>query len=133
MWEAFWPLKGMKMQPTKKMSIRKLILAAVGSASFAIHPTADAAEYRLGPDTVAGTPVAATITATVANKLRPTNISFTEYPASVSPRATTLGKLYITAQGAGVAPAGYMIEPCTNAAGYELTINGTRIEDLGLN
>lgn len=133
MWEAFWPLKGMKMQPTKKMSIGKLILAAVATAGAAMSATGDAREYTVSPDAVYGTPTATIITATVADSMQATEIEFTPRPGvGTSAGAENVGRLTIGSHGAGAAPEGYVLAPCEDGAKYEIAVDGRKADGAGL-
>lgn len=125
MWEAFWPLKGMKMQPTKKMSIGKLILAAVATACATMSATGDAREYHMSPEAVYGTTTTTNITTTVADSMKTIQVEYTPNPsAATSSSATILGRMTIDTLGKGAAPKGYLLSPCNDTVEYEVTVNG---------
>lgn len=125
MWEAFWPLKGMKMQPTKKMSIGKLILAAVATACATMSATGDAREYNISPDAKYGKSTNVDVTATVADALKETQVEFTpNIGAATSTSETVIGRLTIGAHGEGAEPEGYMLGPCEDTEEYQVTVNG---------
>lgn len=121
MWEAFWPLKGMKMQPTKKMSIGKLILAAVATACATMSATGDAREYNISPDAKYGKSTDVDVTTNVSDSMKETLVEFTPNSgATTSRRATVLGRLMISGHGEGAEPEGYLLGPCEDTAEYNI-------------
>lgn len=122
MWEAFWPLKGMKMQPTKKRTIAKCIITAIACA----HPLISAipaAAYTIGPQTLFGPQVATRITGKVTTTLMIPVVEWTAYENETSTREISYGVLKIHADGAGAAPSAYLVGPCNGAPDFTVTVN----------
>lgn len=115
MWEAFWPLKGMTMQPTKKRALARVVLTAL---TIAIPTTAShAADYELSPRTLGSALVEKELPFDVRSTLTTPVVEWTAVDPVTTVNAVRVGLLRITAEGTGVAPAAYLIDTCDDAPG----------------
>lgn len=127
MWEAFWPLKGMKMQPTKKRAITKCVIACIATASCFNAVDALAEPYEPNTQTLSGVPTEHTISGPVSSALRQTQVVWTATNPTATTREVNLGYLMISTTGDGLVPAAYIIQPCGGSSDFEVNTTSGRM------